>query len=567
MIGNEFIIIFYNITTSYKLIHPAAAGHSIIPNPITTSHQDILLYSLAKQRLTTLTGSGQAALLNGGLTGLEKENLRVAADGSIAQTLHPVALGSALTHPWITTDYSEALLEFITPPLQSAAAALDYLRDLQHFVYLRLEGELLWSSSMPCVVAGGSSIPIAQYGTSNSGLMKTVYRRGLGYRYGRVMQVIAGVHYNYSFSADFWSNFQKIEGDTQPLQAFVSEQYFALIRNLQRFGWLIPYLFGASPAVCKSFLAGKQTTLQEFNENTYYSPHGTSLRMCDIGYQNSLENEVGFKANYNSLDAYVASLTRAIETPSPRFKKIGVKVDGSYRQLNTNMLQIENEYYSSVRPKQVPEFDEKPSLALQRRGVRYVELRSLDINVFDPHGISETQCRFIETFMAFCQLQESPLISTLERKEIDYNLDVVAYRGREPGLSLQHNGATLRLQRWADELCAAMQPFATALDENEKGTPYQQALQVQQAAVEDPGKTLSAQVLDDMREHNEGYFHFAQRMSRQHQQYFLDLAEDAEQSQVFDETVRQSLQQQHAMETANHESFDDYLKNYFAQTL
>ena len=525
------------------------------------------MYLQAKQKLSALIAAGGPALLKGGQTGLEKESLRVAPDGSIAQTPHPAALGSALTHPWITTDYSEALLEFITPPLDSAAAALANLRDLQHFVYLQLEGELLWSSSMPCVVAGGSSIPIAKYGTSNSGLMKTVYRRGLGYRYGRVMQVIAGVHYNYSFSNAFWMAYQQLEGDSQPLQAFVSEQYFALIRNLQRFGWLIPYLFGASPAVCKSFLAGKQTTLQEFNENTFYSPHATSLRMCDIGYQNSLENEVGFKANYDGLDAYVASLTWAIEAPSPRFEEIGVKVDGIYRQLNANMLQIENEYYSSVRPKQVPEFNEKPTLALQRRGVRYVELRSLDINIFDPLGISETQCRFIETFMAFCLLQDSPVISSQERQEIDYNLDAVAYRGRKPGLTLQHNGATVGLQQWAGTLCEAMAAFADTLDRDEDGTPYRQALQAQQAAVADPDKTLSAQVLAGMREHNMGYYHFAQRMSQQHQQYFLDRDYDAVQFEAYGKIVKQSLQKQRAMEASNGESFDDFLQNYFAQRL
>ena len=525
------------------------------------------MYLQAKQKLSALIAAGGPALLKGGQTGLEKESLRVAPDGSIAQTPHPAALGSALTHPWITTDYSEALLEFITPPLDSAAAALANLRDLQHFVYLQLEGELLWSSSMPCVVAGGSSIPIAKYGTSNSGLMKTVYRRGLGYRYGRVMQVIAGVHYNYSFSNAFWMAYQQLEGDSQPLQAFVSEQYFSLIRNLQRFGWLIPYLFGASPAVCKSFLAGKQTTLQEFNENTFYSPHATSLRMCDIGYQNSLENEVGFKANYDGLDAYVASLTRAIEAPSPRFEAIGVKVDGIYRQLNANMLQIENEYYSSVRPKQVPEFNEKPTLALQRRGVRYVELRSLDINIFDPLGISETQCRFIETFMAFCLLQDSPAISARERQEIDYNLDAVAYRGRKPGLTLQHNGATVGLQQWAGTLCEAMAAFADTLDRDEDGTPYRQALQAQQAAAADPDKTLSAQVLAGMREHNMGYYHFAQRMSQQHQQYFLDRDYDAVQFEAYGKIVKQSLQKQRAMEASNGESFDDFLQNYFAQRL
>jgi len=524
------------------------------------------LYLHAKQRLSALTDAAGSALLKGGLTGLEKESLRVGPDGSIAQTPHPAALGSALTHPWITTDYSEALLEFITPPMDSATAALHYLRDLQHFVYLQLEGELLWSSSMPCVVEGGDSIPIARYGTSNIGTMKTVYRRGLGYRYGRTMQVIAGVHYNYSFSEAFWRSLQQLEGGTGPLQVFVSEQYFAMIRNLLRFGWLIPYLFGTSPAICKSFLGGKQTTLQSFNENTYYSPHATSLRMCDIGYQNSLENEVGFKASYDSLDSYVASLSCAIETPSARFAEIGIKIDGSYRQLNANMLQIENEYYSSVRPKQVPEFNEKPTLALQRRGVRYVELRSLDINIFDPQGISETQCHFIETFMHFCLLHDSPVISQQERSEIDYNLDAVAYRGREPGLQLQHHGDTIALQQWAGELCAAMELFADSLDRNETGNPYRQALQQQQAAVADPDKTLSAQVLAGMREHNEGYFHYAQRMSKQHQQYFLEMKHDASQFEAFSRTVRESLDQQHAMEANENESFDDFLKNYFAQT-
>lgn len=525
------------------------------------------MYSKAKQRLTDLIEHSGATALQGGLTGIEKESLRVGPDGSIAQTPHPAELGAALTHPCITTDYSEAMLEFITPPLASAAASLDYLRDLHHFVYSKLDGELLWSSSMPCVVAGGASIPIARYGTSNTGLMKTVYRRGLGYRYGRVMQVIAGVHYNYSFTDGFWADWQQLEQDARPLQDYRSEQYFALIRNLQRFGWLIPYLFGTSPAVCKSFLAGKQTTLQDFNENTYYSPYATSLRICDIGYQNSLENEVGFKANYTSLDDYVESLTCAIETPSPRFADIGVKVDGVYRQLNDNMLQIENEYYSSVRPKQVPEANEKPTLALQRRGVRYVELRSLDINIFDPRGISDTQCRFVEIFMAFCQLQDSPPISALERTEIDYNLDAVGYRGREPGLQLQRNGDTVSLQQWATELCAAMQDFADALDHDKDSAPYRQALQQQQTAVADPGKTLSAQVLAGMRSHGEGYFHFARRMANQHQQYYLALEDQPAQFALFEAMVGESLQQQRAIEASNDESFDDFLQRYFAQTL
>lgn len=254
------------------------------------------MYQLYEKRLSRLLNRKQGGLIQNGMIGLEKETLRVGADGKIAQTPHPHALGSALTHPYITTDYSEALTELITPPFDSPITALDFLRDTQAYVYRHLGDEVLWSTSMPCVVAGETSIPIARYGSSNAGMMKTVYRRGLGHRYGRTMQVIAGVHFNYSVPENFWPIFQEMEGDKSPLQDFISERYFDLIRNLLRFGWLIPYLFGASPAICKSFLAGKETELEAFNDNTFYEPYATSLRMGDIGYQNNKEKAIGVRA-------------------------------------------------------------------------------------------------------------------------------------------------------------------------------------------------------------------------------------------------------------------------------
>jgi glutamate--cysteine ligase len=319
--------------------------------------------------------------------------------------------------------------------------------------------------------------------------------------------------------------------------------------------------------VCKSFLDGKPTKLAEYNDSSYYGPHATSLRMCDIGYQNTHEEEAGFKANYDSLDAYVDSLTAAISTNCPRYEKTGVKVDGEYRQLNTSILQIENEYYSSVRPKQVPEDNEMPTLALQRRGVRYVELRSLDINMFDPQGISETQCRFLETLMAFCLFQESPVISDQGRREIDSNLNAVCYRGREPGLVLQREGEAISLRQWAGEICAAMSDFASVLDEDEPDTAYQQALLEQVEAVNDPDKTPAARILAEMHENNEGYFDFARQMSLQHQQYFLEQQHTEEQFRAFTATARQSLIDQKSVEDADDISFDEFLKRYFAQTL
>jgi len=527
----------------------------------------LTLYRHVEQRLARLVSAGHADLLQQGLVGLEKESLRVSREGGLAQTDHPRALGSPLTNPYITTDYSEALLEFITPPMHDLRDALQFLCDAQQFVYERLEDELLWATSMPCVIAGETSIPIARYGTSNAGMMKHIYRRGLGYRYGRTMQVIAGVHFNYSFSDAFWRAYQALEGDGGPMRGFVDRSYFSLIRNMQRVGWLIPYLFGASPAVCRSFLGGKPTSLEPFDGGTCYEPFATSLRMGDIGYQNNKENEHGIKACYDSLEAYVDSLTCAITTPCPDYQRIGVKVDGDYRQLNANILQIENEYYSTVRPKQPLEsVMEKPVQALRRRGVGYLELRSIDVNAFDPLGINEEQLRFIEALLVFCLLADSPTIGPDEQRAIDANEMVTAHRGREPGLALVRDGQPILLRDWAAEVLAAMEGICELLDAGMSDRPYSSSLAAQRAAVDDPERTPSARMLAEMRSHGEGFFDFAARMSRVHQRYFQQRAVDPERVALFTRTAEESLRRQAQIEASDSLSLDAYLERYFAQS-
>lgn len=525
-----------------------------------------MLYESAQKRLRRLTALRHTHLMCNSAVGLEKESLRVNRQGSIAQTPHPQSLGAALTHPYITTDYSEALTEFITPPFPRIPQALDFLRDTQQFVYQRLGDEYLWATSMPCVVAGETSIPIAEYGRSNAGMMKHIYRRGLGYRYGRVMQVIAGVHYNYSFPMEFWSIYTELEDDTRPLRDFISESYMALIRNLQRFGWLIPYLFGASPAVCKSFLGGAPTDLQEFDKNTYYQPFATSLRMGDIGYQNNKENEYGIKANYDSLDAYIDSLACAISTPCPEYEKIGVLVEGEYRQLNANILQIENEYYSTIRPKPILSGNEKPTVALRRCGVAYVELRSLDVNAFDPLGINERQLYFLESFLLFCLLQDSPAISADERLAIDENELRSAHRGRDPALTLIRGSRSIGLREWAAELCEEMQGVCELLDMSAEGSPYCDALAAQRRKVEDPELTPSARMLNEMRDRGEGFYHFARRMSEIHQHFFRNLPLSAEKERMFADAATKSIEDQRALEAADELPFSEYLRRYYAQS-
>jgi glutamate--cysteine ligase len=525
------------------------------------------LYKRSEKRLQQLKQAGQAGLLKGGLIGIEKEGLRVSPRGSISQQPHPTGLGSPLTNRYITTDYSEALSEIITPPSGDRAEPLRFLFDAHHFLYQHLGDEILWSSSMPCVVEGDENIPIANYGNSNAGMMKTVYRRGLGHRYGRVMQVIAGVHFNYSIPHEFWPVLQTLTRDERPLQTFISESYFGMLRNLQRFGWLIPYLFGASPAVCKSFLGGRPTSLHEFDENTYYSPYATSLRMGDIGYTNSKEEGTGIKACYDCLDAYVETLSRAIETPCPIYQAIGVKVDGEYRQLNANILQIENEYYSTVRPKQVPELMEKPIHALQRRGVRYAELRSLDVNPFHPLGIAEEQIYFLEMLMILSLLESSPPINVAEQKAIDWNELAAAHNGRDPELRLKRNGDEIFVRDWGLEICDALQPIAELLDQSMGTQPYRDSLQLQRERLENPDITPSAIMLTEMRERGEGFYHFAKRKSLEHYDYFMQQDHSSEDQDLLQCEATDSWRRQREMEASDKQTFDEFLRDYFSQQL
>jgi glutamate--cysteine ligase len=520
--------------------------------------------STYEQRLSGLVRNGAGEVLKDNLVGLEKESLRVSSTGTVAQSPHPAVFGSALTHPYITTDFSEALLELITPPSMRREGALDFLRDLHVVAYGHLADELLWATSMPCVLEGARSIPLARYGKSNASQMKTVYRRGLGNRYGRAMQVIAGVHYNFSFAEAFWPLYQEREKDAGEPGHFRSESYMALIRNLQRYGWLVPYLFGASPAVCKSFVQGRQTDLQEFDGSTYFYPYGTSLRMGDIGYQNRQTEGTGMKAVYDSLDAYIRSLTWAIETPCPEYEAIGVKVGDRYEQLNANVLQIENEYYSTVRPKQVTEWMEKPTMALRRRGVRYVEVRSLDVNAFYPIGIAEEQLRFMDVLMLFCLLAESPRIDARERRAIDNNQLLAAHRGRDPALELDRGGAGVPLRVWATELIDAMGPAAEILD-GQGGGPRTASLVEQREKVHDPERTPSARMLAEMRSNGEGFYHFARRLSEQHRDHFRGIRLGAARKVEFERLAADSLQHQREIEEADDLTFDEFLARYFAQ--
>ena len=518
-----------------------------------------------ERRLAALANCGEPGLLRDGQKGLEKESLRVSPRGQIAQTPHPAALGSALTSPSITTDYSEALIELVTPPFSESWELLQYLCDLHQFVYRNLGDELLWATSMPCVLGGDESIPIASYGSSNIGRMKHVYRQGLGLRYGRAMQAISGVHFNFSFGERFWPVLHEAWHAKSRGRAFVDEAYFALLRNYRRHGWLVLYLFGASPAMCKSFFAGREQApgLQELDRHTLYLPHATTLRMSDLGYRNKSQADVS--VSVNSLEEYVRDLSKLISTPSPEFGRFGVQVGDEWRQLSGNVLQIENEYYSFIRPKRVPRRGERPTRALERGGVQYVEMRSLDVGLFDPVGVNRHTLHFLEAFAALCVLKESPPVGRSEEHVLDANQVLVARRGREPGLTLQVGTGQRGLKSWALQLLDEMEGLCELLDGDDDRRPYRTALAVQRERVADPGATPSAHLLDELRTGGEAFFQFALRLSRQHRDYFAELyPPNRAQLEAFGHEAAESHRAQRGMEEADDLPFGDYVARWFS---
>ncbi|MEE4186147.1 MAG: glutamate--cysteine ligase [Gammaproteobacteria bacterium] len=517
--------------------------------------------SVFEKRLTALAESGGAELIGGGQRGIEKESLRITPAGLISRRPHPPALGSALTNRFITTDYSEALLEFVTSPVNSSWAAAQFMCDIHQFTFARLDDEMLWPLSMPCRLRSEADIPIADYGTSNVGRMKTIYRRGLGERYGRYMQAIAGIHFNYSVPDAFWPAWREIVG-TAAGAATQSDFYLGLVRNVRRLDWLVLYLFGASPAVCKSFLKGVPAELDELDRGTSYGRYATSLRMSDLGYHNS--NQSALVVSANSLDEYIRDLTAAIARRNPEYAAIGLQRDGQHIQLNANQLQIENEYYSTIRPKRVANSGERPTAALQRGGIEYVELRALDLSPFDPVGISQDQQKLLELFLLYCLLETSPPIGADELDAIQHNNLLVARRGREPGLRLRRDGGTVERSEWAVTVLERMQPLAAMLDTAEPGG-YGLALQAAVAAARDPQLTYSARLLAEQRSTGLSFADYGLSLAEEYRQYFLGLGDDFNRHLPMLRTeVAESLQRQAEIEANDTLSLDEYLASYYA---
>ncbi len=482
--------------------------------------------------------------------GLEKESLRSQPSGALALTPHPAALGSPLTHPHITTDYSESQLELITGVHASPESCLDELTRIHQFVYRELAkagDERLWVASMPCGLPTDETIPLGRYGSSNIGRAKSVYRMGLGHRYGRRMQTISGIHYNWS------------------MPGLSNDEHFALIRNFRRHAFLLLTLFGASPAVCPTFVEGRDHGLQRMSAGTLYHPYATSLRMGRLGYQS--EAQASLAVSYNGLDGYAASLHEALTKPYPAYEKIGLRnLGGEYNQLATTLLQIENEFYGTIRPKRVIKSGERPLHALRERGVEYIEVRCMDLDPFEPVGINAQTLRFLDVFLLHCLLQDSPPDTPAEIAELGRNQHHTAAHGREPGLKLERGGQAVLLADWAHELLSECQPIAEALDAAHQSHDHSAAVAAARAAMAAPATLPSARALATIeQDFDQRFTAFIRAQAEQTRHAMLALPWLPEQQANFEAMAAVSVRRQQALEAEDPMDFETFRQHYLAE--
>lgn len=493
--------------------------------------------------------------------GIERETLRIKKNGNFSQNKHPFSIGSPLTHQWITTDFSENLLEFITPKSNKIDDVLSFLKDLHCFVASKIKNERLWPFSIPYCYDIQTNIQIAEYGCSNMGKIKNIYRRGLKNRYGDLINTVSGVHYNFSLPIKFWENYRKTNGKNNNVD-YVSAGYLNLIRNYYRFGWIIPYLFGASPAVSSFFLKNKNQKYEfkKNQENIFYLPWATSLRLSNIRSTN--QKIIDLNIMFNDLESYLQSLKNAIEKPSEEFINIGLKdKKGNFKQLNTNILQMENELYTQIRPKRNKKYGETLIDALKNRGIEYVEIRSLDINPFSSVGISKNQILLLDLFLIWCALIDAPKMNKTNFLLSTENWEKIIFEGRKPNqtIYINNNYEKKTLVEISEIIFKDLNKIALILDNINNNSLYQKVCQKIILFFKKPELTYSAQFLKyfipkDIKK--SGLY-----LANKYHKKFINRLYSNTHKKILEEEVLISHEKQKKIEKEDILSFEDYMNN------
>lgn len=509
---------------------------------------------------------GSDSLLNNN-KGIEKEGLRVDVQtGSLAQTDHDEKFGSKLLHKWITTDFAESLLEFITPVSQDNMQVLSILGNLQNYVLKQDETELIWPSSMPVILPEDDKIKLAYYGESNSGKLKTLYRSGLGLRYGRSMQAIAGLHYNFSMQDEFWKKWHEINKSELPLQLFINEQYLNLCRNFRKYSNILLYLFGNSVAVHESFLKGKKHNLVEVHDDpefgkTYGTQDGVCLRMGGLGYTGASQDDI--RICYNGLDSYCDSLEKALQRSYPPFEEIGLRdKEGKLQQISTSILQIENEFYSIIRPKRVAPPGKSALASLRNKGIEYIEVRLLDLNPFAKNGITLEQANFLDAFLLTCLFIDAKKCNADIYDEIIANNQTIVKHGRSKDLTILDDGQSVSYPTYLKNFFDTAKEVIGTFVASDRRQQLLSAIDEQEKYL-DSTKTLSSQVYELVSQ--KGHIRAMLELAKLHRDELK-----VDENHVFQEELVQekgaSVLRQIEFEELDDVDFEEYVAAYVASS-
>ena len=506
------------------------------------------------EALSLLADKGDINLENSISRGIEKESLRVSKDNTISSSDHPSSLGSALTNKYITTDFSEALLELITPTHSSVEDVLKNLDEICKFV-VEETPETIWPSSIPCKIEKEDSIRLADYGTSNSGLLKTLYRSGLSYRYGSMMQTVSGIHYNFSFNDAF---FESLRGE-EDLQTFKNKSYLSLIRNFRRNAWMILYLFGSSPVVPKTFITDRKNFLEELNKEDLFLEYATCLRMSELGYMSKAQDNLYIA--YNNIDEYLKDLKNALTKEHKRYGEVGVIKDGKRIQINTSIIQIENEYYSSIRPKRVTPPGERPINVLRDEGIDYVEIRALDNNSFLPSGIDEDTSYFLEAYLIGCFFGEDKKSTQDEIKELLVNWENVVKEGRNPELKLLKNKEKITIKDSGMKVVDSLRNIFEQMppEMNDYVERVMKSLDQQEKKLNDASLTPSGLIVDQLKNNNKTWEELNLELAKRHANSLMSLETDLN---YLSEEAKSSLEKFKQLENYQEEEFEVYLDKF-----
>ena len=479
----------------------------------------------ASDMMALFTNDDARSLLKKGLFGLEREAQRVTQSGDLAMTPHPAVFGSKAENPHITTDFAESQIEMITSPCTSPEEAYRELRAYHEMVEGGIGDEFLWPISMPPRLPEENDIPIARFSETASGTNANIYRNGLALRYGKKMQMISGIHFNYSFDEDLIDILHTRFGDGQTRRDFMDDLYFSVARNFLRYRWLLIYLFGASPhcdptyySVVKKEIKMVQkccpTRYDLFFRNV--SQHATSLRVSRFGYDNP--NRKNQKIHYNSMSEYARKLHELMSTRSPQYAKLGMYRNGSQVQLSENVLQKESEYYSSIRLKQTVSSGECQLNALLSRGVKYLEVRILDCNPYDKMGISVEQMHFMHVFLLYCLFTKSPRITEAEHRRLNENHQLVALMGRDEPLILSRAKEDISLEAWGGEIMDGLHEIAGLMDSDtgSESESYRMVVERQREKLTDRSLLPSEIMHKEMTRLHMNYLEYGNHLAKEH---------------------------------------------------